>query len=126
MDALGRHLLGELTDCDARILASLEAVSAAMHEAAVASGATVVAESFHHFNPWGVSGAVIISESHLAIHTWPEYRFAAVDVFTCGPVVDPWKAFEVLKARLGAQAGSAQELRRGALPLPDLRHKIEA
>lgn len=126
MDALGRHLLVEFTDCDPQRLGDLEGITGAMLEAAEASGAEVVAHSFHHFSPWGVSGAVIISESHLAIHTWPEYGYAAVDLFTCGEVVDPWKAYDHLKEALGAAHGSVTELKRGLLRRPDLRHKPEA
>jgi S-adenosylmethionine decarboxylase proenzyme len=121
--ALGRHLLVEYTNCDATLLANQEHVQRVMLEAALATGAEVVAHSFHHFSPYGVSGAVIISESHLAIHTWPEYRFAAVDLFTCGDQVDPWAAFDHLKVALGAEEGSALEILRGQLRIPGLRHK---
>lgn len=112
--ALGRHLLVEYTGCDAAVLADLEQVTATMLEAARASGATVVTHSFHHFSPHGVSGAVIIAESHLAIHTWPEHRFAAVDFFTCGPV-DTDKGLAVLRAGLGAAEEIRLELERGPL-----------
>jgi len=126
MDALGRHVLVEFTGCEASRLSDLEHISQAMLAAAEASGATVVAHDFHHFKPLGVSGMVIIAESHLAIHTWPEYGYAAADIFTCGETVDPWKAFDALKASLGAEHGSATELRRGILRVPKLRHKPEA
>ena len=75
MTALGHHLLAEFSGCDAASLADLELVTTAMLQAATASGATIVTHSFHHFSPHGVSGAVIIAESHLAIHTWPEHGF---------------------------------------------------
>lgn len=121
MEALGRLLLVEFTGCDPERLADVAGVSQAMLEAARQSGATVVAHNFHHFSPWGVSGAVIISESHLAIHTWPEHRYAAVDLFTCGNSVDPWKAFEVLRVALSAEASNTTELQRGQLPLGSLQ-----
>lgn len=126
MEALGRHILAEFTGCPAERLSDLAGVSSAMLQAAEASGATVVAHDFHHFQPLGVSGVVIIAESHLAIHTWPEYGYAAADIFTCGEAVDPWKAFDHLQAALGAEHGSATELRRGILRVPGLRHKPEA
>ena len=78
MQALGRHLLLELFDCDAEALNSLETVKASMVEAAKRAQATIVDVVFHEFNPFGISGVVVIAESHLAIHTWPEYRYAAV------------------------------------------------
>ena len=125
MTALGHHLLVEFEGCDPASLADLDQVTSAMLRAAEASGATIVTHSFHHFSPHGVSGAVIIAESHLAIHTWPEYGYAAADIFTCGETVDPWKAFDLLKESLGAEHGSATELRRGILRVPGLRHKPE-
>ena len=64
-----------------------------MVEAAEAARATIVKSVFHTFNPWGVSGVIVIEESHLTIHTWPEYKYAAVDLFTCGDMLDPLAAF---------------------------------
>lgn len=128
MKALGRHLLVELKDCTAN-LDDVRGVQRAMHEAAVAAGATVVNEVFQVFEPHGVSGVVVIAESHLAIHTWPEYGFAAVDVFTCGDEVDPWLGFEHLRAAFGATSHSVVELRRGMLSPSDgrpLTHKPAA
>lgn len=84
-----------------------------LNEAAVQSGATVVGESFYHFSPYGVSGVVNIAESHIAIHTWPEHRYAALDVFTCGDDVDPEKAARLITEKLGSQSHSLIELRRG-------------
>lgn len=113
VEFLGKQLLVEFTGCDPDRLRDLEGVTEAMLAAARASGATIVTHSFHRFDPWGVSGAVIISESHLAIHTWPEHGYAAVDLFTCGAGVNPWKAYESLKSALGAAQGNAMELKRG-------------
>ena len=112
--ALGHHLLAEFTGCDASSLADLGRVTSAMLQAAEASGATVVTHSFHHFSPHGVSGAVIIAESHLAIHTWPEHGFAAVDFFSCGGV-DMERGLAVLKAAFGATEETRLELERGPL-----------
>jgi len=114
MTALGRHLLVEFTGCDAASLADLERVTSAMLRAAEASGATIVTHSFHHFSPHGVSGAVIIAESHLAIHTWPEHGFAAVDFFSCGKV-DMDRGLAVLRQTFGATAETRLELERGPL-----------
>ncbi|MFS8541978.1 MAG: adenosylmethionine decarboxylase, partial [Tissierellales bacterium] len=68
---------------------------------------------FHTFNPYGVSGVVVIQESHLAIHTWPEYGYAAVDLFTCGEDINPWIAFDYLKNKLKAEKTETMELDRG-------------
>ena len=118
--ALGRQWLVEFRGCDPARLADLSHVSQAMLDAAREAGATVVTHSFHHFAAQeggaGVSGAVIIAESHLAIHTWPEHRFAAVDFFSCGPV-DMDRGLAVLKTALGAEQEARLILDRGPLAL---------
>ena len=113
MQALGRHLLLELFDCDAEAINSLETVKASMVEAAKRAQATIVDVVFHEFNPFGISGVVVIAESHLAIHTWPEYCYAAVDVFSCGDVLQPQVAADYLVEQLGAARASVVELQRG-------------
>ena len=113
MKALGRHILVEFMNCKADVLNDVAAIENAMVEAAQIAGATVINSTFHHFSPYGVSGVVVIQESHLAIHTWPEYRYAAVDLFTCGDSVDPWVSFEHLKKAFEASY-SALEMNRGS------------
>jgi S-adenosylmethionine decarboxylase len=115
LNALGRHLLVELHDCDKEALNDLGFLRNVMLDAAIGCGAVVLGDSFHHFSPQGVSGVVIIAESHLSIHTWPEYGYAAVDVFTCGTTVQPEKAAEVLIKKLGSQNHSTTEIPRGVL-----------
>jgi len=115
LKALGRHILGEFYNCDAEVLNSLSKIEEAMKAAAIASGAHILGSFFHPFSPHGVSGVIVIAESHLSIHTWPEYGYAAVDIFTCGQAVDPWKAFRSLKDTLKAEGFSAFEVRRGNL-----------
>ena len=114
MNALGRHLLLELFDCDFDAIGNLEAVKAALIEAAKRAQATIVDVVFHEFNPFGVSGVVVIAESHLSIHTWPEYRYAAVDIFSCGDVLQPEVAASYLVEQFGAERTSVVELQRGA------------
>ena len=125
MQALGRHMLLELFDCDREALNSLEIVRAAMVEAAKRAQATIVDEVFHEFSPFGISGVVVIAESHLAIHTWPEYRYAAVDVFSCGEVLQPQVAADYLVEQLGASRASVVEMQRGVFlhASPPLLHK---
>ena len=113
MNALGRHILVEFLNCKADVLNDVVQIEKAMVEAAQIAGATVINSTFHHFSPYGVSGVVVIQESHLAIHTWPEYRYAAVDLFTCGDTVDPWVSFEHLKKAFEASY-SALEMNRGS------------
>lgn len=111
--SLGSHLLIELFDCDGAALEQEASVGTAMREAAVESNATVVAESFHEFKPWGVSGAVIIQESHYTIHTWPEHGYAAIDLFYCGGTVNVRRAVEVLRVRFRPKRIKFLLVRRG-------------
>ena len=97
--SLGSHLLIEFYDCDKSSLESEVVVGVAMRDAAKNSEATVVDQSFHEFKPYGVSGAVIIQESHYTIHTWPEHGYAAIDLFYCGGTVRVQKALDTLKER---------------------------
>ncbi len=115
MNALGRHLLVELHDCDKEALNDLSLLREVMVSAAVDCGAVVLGESFHRFSPQGVSGVVVIAESHLSIHTWPEYGYAAADIFTCGTAVRPEVAAQTLIARLGCRNPSLTEIQRGLL-----------
>jgi len=112
---LGRHILAEFYNCNSNVLNNVELIEKYMHEAADACGATVIETKFHMFSPYGVSGVVIISESHLAIHTWPEFGYAAVDLFTCGDSCDPLISYEYLKEKLCAGKGIYTELKRGIL-----------
>lgn len=124
MKALGRHILAEFFDCDRDLLNDQEQIEMAMKRAAIECGATIVQAVFHSFNPHGVSGVVVIAESHLAIHTWPEYGYAAIDVFTCGETIDPWIATRALQEYLKAKEVTTVEMKRGELKLDTvLRHK---
>jgi S-adenosylmethionine decarboxylase proenzyme len=109
---LGRHLILEFYDCEAAILNDLERLPAVMREAAASVGASVVGEAFHAYEPQGVSGILLIAESHLSLHTWPEAGYVAVDLFTCGGL-DPRPALRVLYRALGAAACRMQEIVRG-------------
>ncbi|MCX7800977.1 MAG: adenosylmethionine decarboxylase [Fimbriimonadales bacterium] len=111
--SLGSHLLIELFGCDRKSLETESTVGRAMRQAADVSQATVVAESFHEFRPFGVSGAVIIQESHYTIHTWPEHRYAAVDLFYCGGTVKVHRAVELLRERFRPQRMKFLVVRRG-------------
>jgi len=113
MKKLGRHILAEFSGCDAEILNNLPAIESILKEAARQAEATIVDSVFHRYNPHGLSGVVVIAESHISIHTWPEYGYAAADFFTCGQQVDPWKACNYLKEKLACANVTAREIDRG-------------
>ena len=115
MYALGTQLLIELRDCNPEILKSLEKVKKVLISAAKEAEATIINLSFHEFNPFGISGVIVIAESHLTIHTWPEYSYAAVDIFTCGDVIKPEVAASYLIRQLECKNPSIVEMKRGIL-----------
>jgi len=126
LHALGTHLLVELRDCNPKIIKDLAKVKNALVSAAKEAKATIVDISFHEFNPFGISGMVIIAESHLSIHTWPEYSYAAVDIFTCGDLIKPEVAASFLIKEFESKTPSIVELKRGILSPANkkLPHKV--
>jgi S-adenosylmethionine decarboxylase len=112
LKTIGRHLIAELYGCNAKSLDCQDTVRTHMIAAAETIGATVVNDAFHKFAPQGVSGTVVIAESHLSIHTWPEVGYVAVDIYTCGGL-DPRLGFEYLGRALGATSCRIQEIVRG-------------
>ena len=115
MDALGTHLLLELRDCNQELLDDVDYIEDAMLGAANEAGATIVGQSFHKFDPRGVTGIVAIAESHLSIHTWPEHGYAAVDIFTCGRTFKPQQAAQLIIDRLRCTQPSITEVKRGLI-----------
>lgn len=115
LETQGRHLLVEYWGCDRRALDELGSIEALMKRAAEAAGATIVASNFHRFSPQGVSGVVVVEESHLSIHTWPERGYAAIDFYTCGNC-RPEKAHAVLSDGLRPQRAERMVVHRGLRP----------
>jgi S-adenosylmethionine decarboxylase len=109
---LGRQVIAEFYACDPVLLDDPDRLRRHLLGAAGRIGATVLSETFHRFGHGGVSGTLVIAESHLSIHTWPEGAYAAVDLFTCGGL-DPRPGFELLGRLLGAASGRMQEIVRG-------------
>ncbi len=119
MDALAKHVLLELNDCNRERLSDIDFLRDALLSAAREAGATIISDSFHTFPPYGgVSGVVIVLESHLSVHTWPEHGYAAVDIFTCGSRVRPEMAVDLLVRELQAKDSSIVELKRGIVKSP--------
>jgi S-adenosylmethionine decarboxylase len=115
LEALGNHVLLELHGCNPEALNDVVDLEKVFVRAAEKGKATVLRTAFHQFNPHGVSGVVIISESHLTVHTWPEHEYAAVDIFSCGDTMDVESATESIVRRLMAKQISRVEVRRGVL-----------
>ena len=113
MKALGTHIVCELSGCDPAKLTDVDGVRETMINSALASAATIVTQTFHRFQPQGVSGVVVLQESHISIHTWPESGYAAMDFYTCGDHTDPWAACEYAAEHLGATTVLTTEVKRG-------------
>ena len=113
--SLGTHLLLDMKDCNPDVLDDLDFIKQAMLSAAKEAGATIVGETFHKFSPVGVTGVVAIAESHLSIHTWPEYAYAAVDIFTCGEDFKPHNAADLLIKLFECKHPSFNEVQRGLI-----------
>ncbi|MCD6133300.1 MAG: adenosylmethionine decarboxylase [Deltaproteobacteria bacterium] len=122
MRALGRHILVEYFNCDRELLNDPVRLESCLKEAAVKTGAHILSSTFRTFEPHGVSGVVIVAESHLAIHTWPEYGILLGDFFTCGEQANPWKAHEYLKNILKPTRSMEREILRGIMDR-DISHK---
>jgi S-adenosylmethionine decarboxylase len=116
LKALGTHIIVELSDCNSKTLSDVDQVTNILVSAAKEANAEVLQTAFHRFMPQGVSGVVVIAESHLSIHTWPEYGYAAMDIYTCGNHTDPWKACRYAAEKFEAKQMLTTEVRRG---LPD-------
>lgn len=112
MNTRGQHLLAEYNGCDVEVLDDLKRIETLMNEAAAAARTRVVASVFRPFSPQGVSGVVVIEESHLSIHTWPEHGYASVDFFTCGAGL-PEEAHRVLSRGLRAKRSELMMVDRG-------------
>ncbi|KIL46289.1 adenosylmethionine decarboxylase [Jeotgalibacillus campisalis] len=116
METMGRHVISELWGCDFEKLNSVDLIEQVFVDAALKTGAEVREVAFHKFAPQGVSGVVIISESHLTIHSFPEHGYASIDVYTCGDL-DPTIAADHIAQSLGATSNETIEVPRGMGPV---------
>ncbi|ASK62996.1 S-adenosylmethionine decarboxylase proenzyme [Virgibacillus phasianinus] len=117
MDTMGRHVIAELWECNINKLNDMGLIERIFVDAALKAGAEIREVAFHKFAPHGVSGVVIISESHLTIHSFPEHGYASIDVYTCGDIIDPHVAAEHIASSLEAKTCEKVEVPRGMGPV---------
>ncbi len=110
----GRHYLIDLIDCDPEVIKRVAPTREIIMRAAKECGATILDDQFHQFQPFGVSGVVLIAESHISIHTWPENGFSAVDIFTCGEM-QPQVAIDIMRKDFRAKEATVKVVMRGRL-----------
>lgn len=123
METFGRHLILEMWDCDREVLNNAKKVREILRRAAIEARATVIRVFCHEFSPEGVTGVVLLAESHLTIHTWPEEGYAAADIFTCGQSTDPQLAAQYLITGFKAKNSTTFELRRGSMRAREAVHQ---
>lgn len=120
MEPTARHILLELYSCPAALLNDVAYVEQSLVAAARAADAEVLNSSFHRFSPQGVTGVVVIAESHISVHCWPEHGYAAVDIFTCGSRVDPDAAVRSLQQSLRCGSHARRDFTRGLLEIREI------
>ena len=113
METIGFHYVVEAAGCDEKILQDADRIRQIFLEAAKAGSMEVKASYFFKFSPTGVSGMIIVAESHISIHTWPEKRYAAIDVYTCGETADPETAVDYILDAIKAEYAHVSEIKRG-------------
>ena len=113
IETLGRHVIVELWGCNPQLLDNLEMMKKLMMDAAIKAGADIREVTFHKLNPLGISGVVVISESHITIHTFPQHGYASIDVYTCGDILDPNVAAKAIADYLEAETMDSVEIPRG-------------
>ncbi len=113
MEAIGYHYIVEASGCDPEILKDSDRIKEIMFNAAKLGKMDVKTVYFYKFSPTGVSGILVVSESHLSIHTWPENRYAAIDVFICGKESEPEKALDFILNSLNSSYAHVTEVERG-------------
>ena len=113
MDTIGYHYVVEASGCDPEVLKDPNRIRQIFMNAAKAGNMEIKASDFFRFSPTGVSGVVIVAESHISVHTWPEEGYAALDVYTCGEKADPENAVDYILEKFRAQYAHVSEVKRG-------------
>ncbi|MFO0795266.1 MAG: adenosylmethionine decarboxylase [Candidatus Brocadiaceae bacterium] len=113
MAILGKHIILEMWGCCSDIIANVETVKETLTKATEVIQATLVDVVCHQFSPYGVTGVAILAESHISVHTWPEYGYAAADIFICGNIINPQNAASYITRAFQAKETSHLELKRG-------------
>ena len=114
MKYLANHQIVEFNGCEEAKIDNSDFIREIFLKAAKLGNATIVNECFHEFSPYGITGVLVIAESHISIHTWPEHKYVAVDIFSCGDKVDYNKIIDYLKDKLKCKNFSSTSINRGS------------
>jgi len=113
LDALGRHIIVEMWGCCKDTIDNVHIVKEILTKATESIKATLVDVVCHRFSPYGVTGVAILAESHISVHTWPEYEYTAVDIFICSSTINPHDAASYMAQAFCAKETSILEFKRG-------------
>ena len=111
---VGRHAVADIYDCKCNI-DDLELIKTILLLSAKEANLHVVDVVFHKFEPVGISGVVVLSESHITIHTWPEHNFVATDAFTCGSKMNPKEVLNIIAKKLNSNNYEIKDFNRGEI-----------
>jgi S-adenosylmethionine decarboxylase len=123
---MGRHIIADLSGCNKKLISSVSFVQNILEEAVKKAKATIISSRFHQFTPIGVSGIVLLSESHCSIHTWPDEEYAAIDIYTCGEHVYPKVACDHIADKLEASRVYITSLERGLRSYGAYKHETKS
>ncbi len=121
---IGYHYIIEATGCDPKILADSKRLRDILTESAKVGKMDIRIVHFYKFSPTGVSGMIVVSESHISIHTWPEEGYAAIDVYICGTKSEPEKTIEYILEHIKAKYAHITEIKRGIKDNDEYTHSI--
>lgn len=123
---MGRHVIADLSGCNSKLISSVSFVQSILEEAVVKAKATIIASRFHQFSPIGVSGIILLSESHCSAHTWPDEEYVAIDIYTCGEHVFPQVACDYIADKLEASSVYITSLERGLKKQGSFKHESKS
>ena len=121
---VGRHLIVEFFNCDFDVINDEKFLESVLVKGLNEAGGRIIWKFFYKFHPYGVTGVILIAESHLSIHTWPEKGYVAIDIFTCGSKMDPWKAYKRIVEEIKPKRVRVLELKRGAFHKPKIVEEV--
>lgn len=109
----GRHIVADFWGCPKKLLTDNNKILNILKKTAEAAGATIIAEKNFKFKPFGLTAVVLLQESHISCHTYPEYDFMALDIYTCGKHTNPQKGLAYLKKQLKPKKVNFWSIKRG-------------
>ena len=112
---VGFHIIAELYGCPEEKISWAKSLQKMLNKVVQKSKLDQVGESFYQFNPRGATGIILLASSHIAVHTWPEYKYVSLDIFSCAGKEKAEHVFELIKKELLPHKITYQEFQRGGI-----------